>query len=457
MPWPTCDVILMICKSKNVPDRDRYYRPFLSILGNGVKVLKIDAQKVSKYVHFIIFRTMCGPSHFGMYPRFSKHCHFVLFCRLLYEDSMANTNEVFQESDFLYETTSMLYGTMDPMNTTENGTLAPQMDFEDHSRLNIILATYVTPTLFFLSVIGNSLIFAVFSMKTYKTSLTAMLYRVLAVTDGISVVIRVGVHALPITDTEISCKIVMFIFVWSRVFSVWLIVVITAARVIIVWAPHKAKRLNTKKRYAYIILSIVLALCILYVPVNTVAGHNIPELEGQASVCMFFASDDAGKMEWYRSVFNYSIFLSIIITLLFVFIANILIVHGIRRSRQSVKTATPTTSASDKRKNNNVTILLLISSTSVIFNLPDVVYVVLSNKHKGTDDLSSLLTLRAFLPVFDTINRSINIIFFSLFGQEFRQNLKQLFSRPCIGEDTSNILPLSSRSSWFIHISSISS
>ena len=223
----------------------------------------------------------------------------------------------------------------------------------------------------------------------------------------------------------------MFIFVWSRVFSGWLIVVITAARVIIVWAPHKAKQLNTKKRYAYIILSIVLALCIFYVPVTTVAGHIIPESEGQASVCMYFASDDAGKMEWYRAVFNYSIFLYIFITLLFVFIANIFIIHGIRRSQQSVNTVTPMTGESEERKNNNVTILLLITSTSSILNLPDVVYVALSNKHKDTDDLFALLTLRAFLPVFDTINRSINIIFFSLFGKEFRQNLKQLFSRPC--------------------------
>ena len=420
---------------------------------SGVKVLKELCYKCVKNARIWLYcfhnvRTF----PFGVNPRFPKHCHFI-FLQASIKNKMVNPNE----SDFLYETTSMLYGTMDPTNTTENGTLAPQMDFEDHSRLNNILATYVTPTLFFLSVIGNSLIFAVFSMKTYKTSLTAMLYRVLAVTDGISVVIRVGVHALPITDTEISCKIVMFIFVWSRVFSGWLIVVIAAARVIIVWAPHKAKRLNTKKRYTYIILSLVLASCILYVPVTTVAGHNIPKLEGQASVCMFFASDDAGKMEWYRLVFNYSIFLSIVIALLFVFIANGFIIHGIRKSRQSVNPETPTTMESHERKNSNVIILLLITSTSVVFNLPDVVYVALSNKHKDTDDLSALLTLRAFLPVFDTINRSINIIFFSLFGKEFRQNLKKLFSRPCSSEDTSNILPLSSRSSWLIYISRIPS
>ena len=338
---------------------------------------------------------------------------------------------VIYEGMFYHQHNGVICSAIGSGNTTNNGTDVSGVDYDE---LNKILSTYVTPTLFFISVIGNSLIFAVFSMGIYKNNLTAMLYRVLAVTDGISVVIRVGIHALPITETEISCKIVMFIFCWTRVFSVWLIGVITAARVIFVWSPFKAKRINTMRRYAGIIAGLILAAGILYFPLLHTAGHSISGTEGETGVCLFIRPDDLGVMEWYRDLYNVSIMMTIAIILIFVIIANSLIVFGIRRSRtNSVSTSSPSLNDSECRKRSSTTIILLISSTSVIFNLPDVIYVVLSsyNQDPTSDSFSALLTLRDFLPVFDCINRSINIFFFCLFGKEFRRHLKELLCRPC--------------------------
>ena len=345
--------------------------------------------------------------------------------------------------NFSYEATSLSHETIEPSNTS---------DYDNHvyhrqdSLLHKALEIYVTPSLTAVSLIGNTLIFAVFSMRIYKTNLTAMLYQVLAATDGISVIIRVVYHE--VAPDAISCEVIMFLLCWSRIVSGWLIVVITAARVIIVWFPHKSKHINTKRKYSCIIGALSLVSGIFCAPLFATAGYNNDiEMDGQPRLCMFFRRDNEGKMEWYRLVFKMTIVMSVLTRLLFVFVANGFIVYGIKKSRRNVN-STAGSHDIDKRKNKNATIILWISSTSVLFNLPDVIYAALSTHYNDptSDAYYSLLVFRDFLPVFDCINRSINIIFFCVFGAEFRLRLKELFSAPCkITHDISNSLTSSTR------------
>ena len=347
---------------------------------------------------------------------------------------------VFVKEDLYYETTTTIYHTVDPRNTSE---FESRVYFVYDSQLNKVLDTCVTPVLTLFSVIGNLLIFAVFSMKYYKSNLTAMLYRVLAITDGISVVIRVGYHSLPTSSSDASCKAIMFFLAWSRMVSLYLIVIITTSRLIIVWYPHKAKQLNTKRKYACIIGALAVVSVIFVTPLLATAGYNSDtEMPGQLRACMFFRRNHVGKMEWYRLVFNISVVLSILITMLFVFISNCFIVYGIKRSQLSVNAPTSNTDNGDQRKNKNVIIILMITSTSVLLNLPDVVYAVLSSYYNDPNSaaFSSHLLFRDFLPVFDSINRSINIIFFCVFGEEFRYRLKEIVSRLCKITDMSKSL-----------------
>ena len=351
---------------------------------------------------------------------------------------MAHPCTPLAEEELHFETTTTIYHTLDPRNTSEFGS-SPYYEYD--SQINHVLDTYVTPVLTSFSVIGNLLIFAVFSMKYYKSNLTAMLYRVLATTDGISVVIRIGYHSLPETSNDAICKAIMCFLCWSRVVSLYLIVIITTARLIIVWYPHKAKQLNTKRRYTCIIGALTMLSAILVTPLMATAGYNSDfEISGQPRVCMFFRRNHVGKMEWYRLVFNISIVFSILITMLFVFISNSFIVYGIKRSQLSVNAPRSSTYDGDQRKNKNVIIILMITSTSVLLNFPDVVYAVLSSYYYDpySAAFSSQLMFRDFLPVFDSINRSINIIFFCVFGAEFRYRLKELVCRPCKTTDLSN-------------------
>ena len=356
---------------------------------------------------------------------------------------MALANTVSANGDLPFEATSSFYKPLYPSNLS---------DYDDHkyyrqdSALHRALEKYITPSLTIVSLIGNALIFVVFSMRFYKTNLTAMLYQVLAVTDGLSVIIRVVYHE--VAPAAISCEVIMFLLCWSRIVSGWLIVVITVARIIIVWFPHKSKQMNTKRKYSYIIGALSLVSGIFSAPLFATAGNDYDsDMDGQPRFCLFFRRDNVGKMEWYRLVFKVSIVTQALIRLLFVIIANGFIVYGIKKSRRDVNSSTAGSNDVDNRKNKNATIILWISSTSVLFSLPDVIYAIKSTYHNdpNSDAYFFLLVFLDFLPVFDCINRSINIIFFCVFGAEFRRRLKELLRAQCKITDISNSLTSSTR------------
>ena len=373
--------------------------------------------------------------------------HAFIFSGFSHKMSMPDTFSV--RDDIRHDATSTFYDAVDSRNTSN---LEDLVYYQQDTLLHKALETYVTPALTVLSLIANALIFAVFSMRVYKDNLTAMLYQVLAATDGISVMIRIGYHAM--TPDSISCKVIGVLFCWSRFVSGWLIVIITVARVIIVWFPHKSKQMNTKRRYGCIIGCMSVVSFIFCSPLCATAGCNYDaEMEGQQRLCMFFRRDHVGKMEWYRLVFSVSIALSVSIRLLFVFIANGFIVYGIKKSRRDVNSSTTGSNDVDNRKNKNATIILLISSTSVLFSTTDIIYAILSSYYNdpNSNAYSSLLMFRDFLPVFDCINRSINIIFFSVFGAEFRQRLRDILSCPFQITDISNLWTSFSRTwVWFL-------
>ena len=77
---------------------------------------------------------------------------------------------------------------------------------------------------------------------------------------------------------------------------------------------------------------------------------------------------------------------------------------------------------------SNITILLLISTTSVVFTLPDPLYLLLMTYITDTESeaFHRLITFSYILPSFDSVNRSVNITLFCIFSSKFRLNLKGL-------------------------------
>ena len=149
--------------------------------------------------------------------------------------------------------------------------------FEYDSALSRILENYVTLPLFFVSLIGNSLIVIVFSRWCYRNNLTAMLYRILAVGDALVIVIIVPFVVLGksvYTHNSITCKFAVFASSWFRTFSVWIIAVLVTEKLICVRWPHRVKDLNTKQNYGWMVFILLIVSCISYLPLSVTVVHT---------------------------------------------------------------------------------------------------------------------------------------------------------------------------------------
>ena len=325
------------------------------------------------------------------------------------------------------------------MHTTDN-TRAPAGNtsdntqwFEYESPLSKILVNYVTLPLFIVSVIRNSLIVIIFSSNHYRNNLPAMLYQILAAADGLVVLINDGLHTLPFvimgksafTHNLVTCKFAILLSKWFRAFSVWMIVVLTVERLINVYWPYRAKRVNTKQNYGWLILGLLFLSGIIYTPFFIMVGHEDILFNGQEiGICHISGQSMLG----YITIFYWiNALISGFIPFLFVCASNIVIIYDLRKSN-ATNTRESTSNCDSDRLKSNLTILLLISTTSVVFTLPDPLYPLLCTyiTDLESDANHRLITFSYFRPTFDSINRSINVTLFCVFGRNFRRHLKKL-------------------------------
>ena len=330
-----------------------------------------------------------------------------------------------------------MYTTEDINNKAYNTSPTTQW-FEYDSSLSRNVDNYVTLPLFFVAVIGNSLIFAVFWKDHYRSNLTAMLYRILAVADGLVVFIQVGLHTLPFvifgksvsTHNLITCKLAFFATSWFRTFSIWVIIALTIEKLICVCWPYRVKLLNTKRNYGWMVFALLTISSILYAPLLVTTGREDVNLNGKVmGICRI---SEHKSIDWYLTIFEWmNVIMSSLLPWCLVAIANTVIIRSFRKTLRGdhTKTSSSTDVCGRDRLRSNITILLLISTTSIVFTFPDPLYILLGRytKDTGSKAFHRLITFGAFLPLFDAINRSINILLFCLFGRDFRQQLKELF------------------------------
>ena len=178
-----------------------------------------------------------------------------------------------------------------------------------------MILQYVSIALSLMALIGNSLIFAVFSMKYYKKSLTAMMYRILALADGLVVLMHDGLHTVSyvINGTSIpgynttTCKTFIFMLLWIRAFSVWLLVIISIQRFIGIRWPHRAKFLNTKLKYMGFTCILLSVTFVLYMPLTLTVDHAFIEVDDQKlPICEVLGEPENREdhLKWYRGMFD---------------------------------------------------------------------------------------------------------------------------------------------------------
>ena len=314
---------------------------------------------------------------------------------------------------------------------------------------------YLASFMFFVGVIGNCLTFAVFSMKGYRGSLTSMLYRALAVADGLVVALYDGLNSFSVAvygknffaHNNVTCKFISPLYFGFRAFSGWVLVLIALERVIGVLFPHRAKVLCTKRPFGLMILGICVVLLALYAPLFFSIEHITVYVDGVYYGGGCSLAPPGSSLEWYGVVFfNWmNLMAASILPFFFIITFNILIIYGILKARLVVKQAFSNSKQSGQR-NNTVAILMSISVTFIILTLPYPVYFILDSIYRhdaASMAYTKVMLLGSFAPICDSVNHSINIVLYCLCGQKFRNQLKALLC--CCCDKASSAPPSSTR------------
>ena len=302
------------------------------------------------------------------------------------------------------------------------------------------MSEHIAPSLLFVAVIGNLVAFAVFSMPSYRHSLTSTLYRVLAVADTMAVVIYDGFGTLAriisgenlIVYSTATCKFFVPLHMWSRAFSAWVLVIIGLERVIGILRPHRAKVINSKRRYGWIITGTALALLCFYSPLF-VSISRLPVFNQGVEFtgyCAFYT--DRNHMKEYFMIFDWA---SLMLTSLLPFVVIIsfnsaIIIALIKRRRQFSGTH-----GNETDKNNAVAILISVSLTFIVLTLPYAIYILLQRYYSSVGNYHSFektsVILGILAPICDSLNHSINIALYCLCGRKFRRCLLEMLCCAC--------------------------
>ena len=326
-------------------------------------------------------------------------------------------------------------GTVVAMNATVTVYPDFQMTVEDSLAQKIAawIRVYFSPFLLFAAVLGNLTSFAVFSTPPYRHSLTAMLYRILAVADTLAVVVQDGFNVFAnlvsgkslMTYNNASCKLLVPLHIWSRAFAAWVLVTIGLERFIGILFPHRAQVINTKKRFAWITVAVATGLAAFYTPLFITIERAL-----LFNYCKLTA--DLNRLKGYFTIFDeMSLLLTCLLPFVFIITFNIAIVSVLVKRR----TALTSSRDNDSQTNSAVAMLISVSVAFVILTLPFGVYLILQKYYIRIGDMESYrktIILYGFASICDSTNHSINVVLYCLTGRKFRQCLRKMVCCACL-------------------------
>ena len=328
-------------------------------------------------------------------------------------------------------------GTVDAMNATVTGLPMPQMTPEDSlaEKIGAWLLMYFSPFLLFAAVLGNLTSFAVFSMPSYRHSLTAMLYRILAVADTMAVVVQDGLNVFAsiisgkslMNHNTATCKLLVPLHIWSRAFAAWVLVIIGLERFIGILFPHRAKVINTKRRFSWITVAVAAGLLAFYTPLFISTQRIFNEL---GSFCAI--SVNRNHLKAYFVIFDWmTLLLTCLLPFALIITFNIAIVSVLVKRRIAVTSSRD----NDSQTSSAVAMLISVSLAFIILTLPFGVYMILQTYYISIRDIESYMktfVLFEFASICDSINHSINVVLYCLTGRKFRQCLREMMCCVCL-------------------------
>lgn len=183
---------------------------------------------------------------------------------------------------------------------------------------------YVIPFLITFGILGNSLSGYVI-LKTKLRQLSSSIYLLALSSNDSVMLITIGIQWLSQNDIDlynqpILCQVITYVSDLCASMTVWLIVVFTGERFMVVKYPLRAKFLCTVRRAQLIIIILFITMLIFYSPLLFIAGLEFSN-HANRTVCK-------PKKEWHRVgvIFNsFDFILTCIIPVLIISVLNSII------------------------------------------------------------------------------------------------------------------------------------
>ena len=299
-----------------------------------------------------------------------------------------------------------------------------------------ILHTVIVGTLVVFGVIGNSLAFAVFWKGNLKTS-TTFLLMCLSLVDSAMLLTAFVVRSIkPFVDytgymssfysiNPYVCAYVFPLHLMPRTATVWVTVLITVNRYIVVCMPLRASQWctlsNTKKQ-----LAVVLLLAVLYnIPVFF--EYDIVSVASNASTTDVEHVYSKTKTPLYRIIYtniSYAVFIIVPPTCILALL-NFRLIKALKtRRRNQLQMQTLR-----KRHDNSMTlVLVIIVIVSIVCQVPALVNRVLWVASPREETLCGgyQFYFSQIATMFIVLNSAVNFIIYVIFNKNFRDVLIEM-------------------------------
>ncbi len=335
---------------------------------------------------------------------------------------------------------------MDVLGVSDITTMA-EMTSEDKQKddhyeeiLQYKIMVYSSPVILVVGVIGNILSLVVFSRRGMSETVTAFLFRMLAIFDLFSL-LHISEYFFFLLDVETlsittwSCRISSFAIRFFKTSSSWVLVLISMDRFIGIHIPHKSKVLLTHTRFR-IALAVVLTLIIaVYSPILMLYVSKeeyqpaINKTRSDCSRSKDFVPMYKGILPWLEQLVN------CIIPFLLIFFLNSAIAWRLIKVNTTRKICRHAGDPRGANLKSLVVMLLLVSITFLLLNLPYNMYFLikhtlnLSKKDTGHSLYIKLRPYKAVATVMQALNHSINCFLYCLSGPRFRRELFSILCR----------------------------
>ena len=302
---------------------------------------------------------------------------------------------------------------------------------QQYKTVHTCLMKYGIPVIMVPGVAGNVLCVVTLSTKTFSGNNTALLLTALALVDILALLVQ-GIHgwSLAVFDTHliavspILCKIWIYVIFMTMHFSAWILVLVTAERLLLIQWPHRSRTLCSRKvvTRAIILTGLVIAAIDVYIPVTVLNNSTHPHT---SNICYLSRADvTLWKLHHWTDMV-----ISCLLPFSLLLLGNTTLIIKLYNNRQSE------TSRSSNRLSITVSFMLIL--TSVVFLITSLpiklgsLWIDQIVPGWQTDELafakSQVLFAVGFVCAF--LNHAINFVLYFLSGRLFREAVVKIICR----------------------------